>query len=178
MLPLIFFARIIYAMFDKRSLSHALAIMGLVGTLVLAGCNATSTTSGIATTPQPGQPTTSAATATPAPLATPDPALSSSVPGAPSIPPIHTLKLGNLQAVSMTPTPHGIVLFGSDNGASPTNQGAYTQMYFYDFTTQAVRVIATPTPAADGTIRGIGPAVVAGGDWLTYVVYDQNAFHW
>jgi hypothetical protein len=91
-------------------------------------------------------------------------------------PPIHQINLGDFQADAVRPNAHGLLLFGRPAGtdAGPTSQPA---VYFYDFASQTIQTLATPTPAPDGTPRGITYRVTAG-DWIVYSFGDFSGSAW
>jgi hypothetical protein len=94
------------------------------------------------------------------------------------VPPIHTISLGNFQADLVQPGPHGLVLYGNPGTVGqPLGPAGGNAVYYYDFSSQQVETIATPTPAGDGTVRGIIGANPAG-DWVVYGVVDPNQQHW
>lgn len=114
------------------------------------------------------------------------PAASSSTHDAPSPPPpallIHTLTLNNFLADAVYPNQDGLLLAGNPGPAHQTPgsgaEGAGAPaLYFYDFTTQQIRIRATPTSAPDGTPRGITESVAAG-HWLAFIVADAGYAHW
>ncbi len=160
--------------------------LSLIVTACDSGGSATQTSSPIATGSIPtianSAPTATSSiptnTPTPAPLAVLDPSLSSSLPGAPTIGKISQINLGNFYARDpIKVTPDGIILFGSWNGVTPTNQSAYKSVYFYNFTDQKIHTIATATPAPDGEDRGFGWAE-GNNDWIIYIDYTSNSLYW
>jgi hypothetical protein len=50
-------------------------------------------------------------------------------------------------------------------------------LYYYDDAAQAVRTVATASPAWDGTTRGIQD-IVTSGDWVVYLVADAGRSYW
>lgn len=94
------------------------------------------------------------------------------------VPPIQTIALGNFMANYVIPAAHGVLLLGTPGktgqDAGPTG---YSALYYYDDASQQVTAVATPTPATDGTPRGV-QYVAAAGDWAAYMVADSDSSHW
>ena len=94
------------------------------------------------------------------------------------VPPVHSIALGNFQASFVIPGPHGLVLYGNPGATGkPIGPAGGYALYYYDFAAKRVETIATPTPASDGTVRGVLGASAAG-DWVVYVIADGTTGHW
>jgi hypothetical protein len=93
-------------------------------------------------------------------------------------PAIQTIALGDFMASYMTPSAHGLLLFGTPGAVGqPIGSAGQTALYYYDDASQQIASIATPTPAADGSPRGI-QYVAAAGDWAAYIVADASQTNW
>lgn len=93
-------------------------------------------------------------------------------------PSIQTIALGDFMASYVTPSAHGLLLFGTPGTAGqPIGSAGQNALYYYDDTTQQVTSVATPTPTTNGTPRGI-QSVVAAGDWVAYTIADAAQYNW
>ncbi len=98
--------------------------------------------------------------------------------------PIHTFTLDNFLADGVYPNQDGLLLSGSPPGSTHQAPGGGSSgvvlapaLYFYDFATHQIRIVATSTPAPDGTPRGIIQAIAAG-HWVAFTVADTGGAHW
>ena len=134
-------------------LSRGWAALGILSVL-LAGC-------GTASAGQPHMAPTVSATA-----------------GGLQVPAIQTITLDNFMVNYLTPAAHGVLFLGTPGTtgqqAGPSGYGA---LYYYDNASRQTSSVATPTPAADGTLRGV-QYVAAAGDWAAYIVADAARSHW
>jgi hypothetical protein len=136
------------------------AVLVMIASL-LGACD---NTASLSTTGRTSANTTSTTTSIVAPTATT---------AAPVIPTTHTIVLGNYQFVFIQPAIRGLILVSSAQG-KPIDQ---SKLYFYDYSTQTTRLIAQPTPAPDGTLRGMDGGLAAG-DWIVYEETDDSGAHW
>ncbi|HEV2236639.1 MAG TPA: hypothetical protein VGR57_08265 [Ktedonobacterales bacterium] len=86
--------------------------------------------------------------------------------------------MDNFVASYVISNPHGLVLYGNPGAtAQPIGPAGGYALYYVANGSHTVQTIATPTPAADGTVRGILVARTSG-DWVAYVIADGNEGHW
>ncbi len=139
---------------------HALLVIMVLIVFSLAAC------SGVASAGTPSRTPVASAQDSPTPVSLP----------------IHTFTLDNFLADAVYPNQDGLLLSGKPGSTKQTPGGGgegagAPALYFYDFTTHQIKIVATPTPAPDGTPRGITFGVVAG-HWLAFTVADTNDAHW
>ncbi len=89
---------------------------------------------------------------------------------------VHQINLGDFQVDAAHPNAHGLMLFGrpANTAPGPTSQPG---VYFYDFASQTIQILATPTPAPNGAPRGVTYRVTAG-DWIVYSFGDFSGASW
>lgn len=94
------------------------------------------------------------------------------------VPDIQTISLDHFMVNYVTPTAHGLLLLGTPGtvGQAAGSVG-YSVLYYYDDASRQIAPVATPTPATDGTPRGV-QYVAAWGDWVAYKVADSDSSHW